>query len=51
VQSEQTQVAHESLHDPHSHTLWLHEGQVQFVQSHRAQVSEQSAHSHVVHSS
>jgi hypothetical protein len=33
VQSEQTQVAHESLHDPHSHTLWLHVGQVQDEQS------------------
>lgn len=53
VQSEQTQFAHwwSSLQLAHEQTLWLQVSHVHEVQVHVAQVSEQSAHEHVVHSS
>ena len=51
VHSAQAQFAHESVHEAHWHTLWLHVEQVQLSHAHIAQASEQSAHSHVVHSS
>ncbi|WP_372729725.1 hypothetical protein [Nocardioides sp.] len=51
MQFEHAQFAHESLQEPHSQTLWLHVGHVQFAQSHVAQASLQSAHEQVTHSS
>ncbi len=53
VQSEQTQLAHwwSSLQFVHEQMLWLQVSHVHEVQVHVAQVSEQSAHEHVVHSS
>ncbi|WP_206682498.1 hypothetical protein, partial [Dietzia sp. SLG310A2-38A2] len=53
VQSSHTQFAH-SWRSPqlsHEHTLWLQVSQVQFVQVHTAQLSEQLSHEQVVHSS
>lgn len=51
MHSEQAQLAHESVHEAHSQAWWLHVAQVQLSQRHVAHASEQSAHSHLVHSS
>lgn len=51
-QSEHTQLPHVSPPQLlHEQTAWLHVAQVQSLHSHFAQLSEQLAHEHTVHSS